>query len=69
MAEKLNYTDQVDSFSKISYQKATLDIDAELEQLISKQKTKLELSAAAAAAITPLTEFPKWALKELLRLP
>ena len=43
MAEKLNYTDQVDSFSKISYQKATLDIDAELEQLISKQKTRIRV--------------------------
>ncbi|HLC81063.1 MAG TPA: cell division protein FtsZ [Candidatus Nanoarchaeia archaeon] len=41
--DKFNYSDKVESSPDISYKKATLDIDAELEQLIAKQKTRIKV--------------------------
>src|SRR3989344_1802616 len=68
MAEKLNYTDQVDSFSKISYQKATLDIDAELEQLISKQKTRIRVIGCGGGGNNTINRISEVGIKGIVTI-
>src|SRR3989344_7597809 len=65
--DKFNYSERVDS-QNISYKKATLDIDAELEQLISKQKTRIKVIGCGGGGNNTINRISEVGIKGIVTI-